>query len=77
MYVTFPIASTRDIISKLPMGEDGEIIETSTFKRKCVETQYFGPPNVRIQRTQTLNKNTRNGDRNKQKEMTLVAQRAT
>ena len=36
MHTSFPIASTRDIVSKLPTG-DGEIMEPNTFKRKFVD----------------------------------------
>ena len=32
MHTTFPITSTRAIISKLPTGEDGEAIEPSIFR---------------------------------------------
>ena len=42
MHNTLPITSTGDIVSKLPMEEDGEIIEPDTIKRRQVETQHFG-----------------------------------
>ena len=37
MHTTFPIVYTRYTVSKVPTGEDGEIIELSTIIWKCVE----------------------------------------
>ena len=48
MRTTFPISSTRDIVSKLPIGGVREIIEPSTVKRRCVETQYLTHLNLKI-----------------------------
>ena len=53
MHTTFPMEFTKDIVSKLPIGEDGEIIEPSTFKKKCVETQYLATLKSNISEIQT------------------------
>ena len=39
-----PITSTSARVSKLPTGEDGEVIDSSIFR--WVETQFGGPPKV-------------------------------
>ena len=41
MHTNFPITSTRTIVSRLPTGQDREVIEPSIFR--WVKTKYFGP----------------------------------
>ena len=46
IYTTFLFVFASDIVSKLPMEENGEITELSTIKRRQMETQDLGPYKV-------------------------------
>ena len=45
MHTTFLIAPTSAVVSLLPTGDDGEVLEPCIIRQ--VETQYLGPPKVK------------------------------
>ena len=75
IYTTFSIISTSAIVSKLPTGEDGEVIEPSAFRK--VETQDLGPPKFQgIEDSSCKQEDGNQRQDQTKKELTLVALKA-
>ena len=70
MHTTFPITSTSAIVSRLPTGEDGEVLEPGIFR--WLETQYLGPPRVEGIEDWSLNKRMRNRDKIRPERSSLI-----
>ena len=77
MHAEFPITSTNDIIAKLPIGEDGEVIDQNTTKRIWVEVQYMSPYIVEdIEDSESEHKDDKQRHEYARTELSLIAQKA-